>query len=310
MLEQGTAIDPAFGPAHSLLAMFYGVMSFNYRPNDPQLRSKGHAAIEKALAIDPQSAEAHYARGILIYQPSEAWPHRTALDEFRRALARQPNMDDAWHHRGVVLMHIGHLERAEQFYERAVALNPINTQARFRFAPLRNYQLRYGDAISVLRRVPQDVYPSQWTYHMGWSLISLGRLREAEPQIEAMLAKNRADQGGVIHAVRALLRAKTGDRHGAEADIAAAIEAGRGFGHFHHTALTIGETYAQLGDLEKAQQWVENAANDGFPNYSFFEVNPHLAPLLATERFRQYLAKLRSEWQHIGAEDDDPPPKR
>ncbi len=52
--------------------MFYGVMGFNYRPDDPQLRSKGYAAIEKSLALDPQSAEAHYARGILIWQPSEA----------------------------------------------------------------------------------------------------------------------------------------------------------------------------------------------------------------------------------------------
>ena len=309
MLEQATAIDPAFGPAQALLAMFYGVMGFNYRPDDPQLRSKGYAAIEKSLALDPQSAEAHYARGILIWQPSEAWPHRAALDEFRQALTRQPNLDDAWHHRGVVLMHIGHLERAEEFYQRALALNPVNTQARFRFAPLRNYQQRYEDAIAVLRRVPQDVYPSQWTYHMGWSLVALGRLREAAQEIEAMLAKNRADQGGVIHATRALLRAKTGDRRGAEADIAAAIDVGRGFGHFHHTALTIGEVYAQLGDLERAQQWVENAANDGFPNYSFFEVDPHLAPLRATERFRRYLAQLRAEWEHIGAEDDDPRPK-
>jgi tetratricopeptide (TPR) repeat protein len=309
MLEQATAIDPEFGPAQALLAIFYSVMSFNYRPNESEWRSKGHSAVEKALALDPKSAEAHYARGILIWQPSEAWPHRAALDEFRQALARQPNLDDAWHHRGVVLMHIGHLDRAEEFYERALALNPVNTQARFRLAPLRNYQQRYEDAILVMRRVPQEVYPSQWTYHMGWSLVALNRLSEAAQQIDAMLAKNRADQGGVMHATRALLRAKTGDRRGAEADIAAAIDAGRGFGHFHHTALTIGEVYAQLGDLERAQQWVENAANDGFPNYKFFEVDPHLAPLRATERFRRYLAQLRAEWEHIGVEDDDPRPR-
>jgi hypothetical protein len=130
---------------------------------------------------------------------------------------------------------------------------------------------------------------------MGWSLLALNRLREAAQEIEAILAKNRADQGGVIHATRALLRAKTGDRRGAEADIATAIAVGRGFGHFHHTALTIGEVYVQLGDLERAQQWVETAANDGFPNYSFFEVDPHLAPLRATERFGRYLAQLRAE---------------
>ena len=279
--------------------MFYGVEGFNYRPDDPQLRAKGYSAIEKALALDPQSAEAHYARGILIWQPSKACPHRAALDEFRLALTRQPNLDDAWHHRGVVLMHIGHLEHAGEFYQRALALNPVNTLARFRFAPLRNYQQRYDDAITVLRRVPQDIYPSQWTYHMGWSLVTLGRMREAAQEIEAMLASNRADQGGVIHATRALLRAKTGDRRGAEADIAAAIELGKGFGHFHHTALTIGEVYALLGDLDRAQEWVEKAANDGFPNYSFFEVDPHLASLRATERFRRFLQQLRREWEHI-----------
>ncbi len=40
-------------------------------------------------------------------------------------------------------MHIGHLGRAEEFYQRALALNPVNTQARFRLAPLRNYQQMY-----------------------------------------------------------------------------------------------------------------------------------------------------------------------
>ena len=107
------------------------------------------------------------------------------------------------------------------------------------------------------------------------------------------------DQGGVIHATRALLRAKTGDRRGAEADIAAAIEAGKGFGYFHHTALTIGEVYATLGDVERAHEWVERASNDGFPCYAFFEVDPHLAPLRATERFRRFLTQLRAEWESI-----------
>ena len=196
-------------------------------------------------------------------------------------------------------MHIGQLDRAGDAYERALALNPGNTLTRFRFAPLRNYQQRYDDAITVLRRIPQDIYPPQWAYHMGWSLIALGRLREAGQEIESMLASNRADQGGVIHATRALVRAKNGDRRGAEADIATAIDVGRGFGHFHHTALTIGEVYAQLGDLDRAQQWVERAANDGFPCYAFFEVDPHLAPLRATERFRGFLQRLRAEWEKI-----------
>jgi tetratricopeptide (TPR) repeat protein len=299
LLDKAVAIDPAFGEAQALLAFFCGVKAFNYRPNDGSLREKGHSAVQKALAIDPQSAEAHSARGSLLWEPSQGFPHRDALAEFRLALTRQPNLDEAWHYRGVVLMHIGRLGDAGRSYDRAIAANPGNTLARFRFAPLLNYQLKYDEAIRVLQRVPRDVYPSQWAYHMGWALITQGRTEQAAQEIAAALAANRIDPGGVIHATRALLRAKTGDRLGAEADIAVAIEAGKGFGHFHHTALTIGEVYATLGDVERAQEWVERASNDGFPCYAFFEVDPHLAPLRATERFRSFLEQLRGEWESI-----------
>ena len=100
-----------------------------------------------------------------------------------------------------------------------------------------------------LRRVPRDVYPSQWIYHMASALVSLGRFEDASREIEAALLANAVDQGGVIDAVRALLRAKTGDRKGAEADVRAAVTLGKGFGHFHHTAASLGEVYSILGDL-------------------------------------------------------------
>jgi hypothetical protein len=60
--------------------------------------------------------------------------------------------------------------------------------------------------------------------------------------------------------------------------------------------------YSTLGDLDKAQEWIENAANAGFPNYAYFERDVHLAPLRATPRFRAFLAKLRLEWEHIPGE--------
>jgi hypothetical protein len=99
-----------------------------------------------------------------------------------------------------------------------------------------------------------------------------------------------------------MLRAKRGDRPGAEADVADAIRVGRNFLHFHHTAYAIGAVYTVLVDFDKAQEWVESAANDGFPNYPYFETDPHLAPLRAIPRFQAFLAKLRTEWEHIPGE--------
>jgi eukaryotic-like serine/threonine-protein kinase len=303
LLEKATELDPRFTLGQALLGYVYGDKSFNYRPADPQLREKGYAAVEKALAGDPMSPEAHVARGKLLWQPSESFPSREALAEYRQALAVRPTFDDAWHQRGVVLFHVGHLEAGLRAVERAAELNPANTQARFRVAPIRVYQQRYEDAIAALRRVPREVYPPQWTYQMAWSLISLGRLDEASQEIETALSGKAPDQGGVVHAARAMLRLKRGDRPGAEADIAEAIERGKGFGHFHHTAYSIGAIYAQLGEFDRAQEWIERAAADGFPCYSMFETDPYLTKLRDTARFRTFLTKLRQEWESIPGEE-------
>jgi tetratricopeptide (TPR) repeat protein len=166
------------------------------------------------------------------------------------------------------------------------------------------YQQKFEDAIAALDRVPRDAFPAQWTYQRAWSLISLGRLDEAQRLLGSSLAENPADQGGVLHAARAMVRAKRGDRAGVEADIAEAIRVGKNFIHFHHTAYAIGAIYATLGDFDKAQEWIENAANDGFPNYSYFETDVQLNRLREVPRFRAFLTKLRADWEHIPGEPE------
>jgi hypothetical protein len=61
--------------------------------------------------------------------------------------------------------------------------------------------------------------------------------------------------------------------------------------------------YAQLGEFDRAQEWIERAATDGFPCYTMFETDPHLARLRDTARFRTFLAKLRQEWETIPGEE-------
>jgi len=304
LLEKSVALDPTFVPAHAYLALTYGNKSSTYRPNESQWEEKGFAAVQKALNLDPDAPEAHYAQAMMLWRPSHRFPSREALQEFRKALSVQPNFDEAWHQHAVVLMHVGHLEAAAHEIQRSLEINPGNTVARFRFGPIFNYQQKFEDAIGALNRVPRETFPAQWTYQRTWALISLGRLDEASRVVESALKDNPADQGGVLHAARSMLRSKRGDRKGAEADIAEAIRVGKNFIHFHHTAYSIGAVYATLGEFDKAQEWIENAANDGFPNYAFFETDVHLASLRATPRFRAFLSKLRAEWEHIPGEPE------
>lgn len=303
LLEKSAALDPSFVPTQGYLALAYGNKSANYRANEPEWEEKGFAAAAKALALDPNAAEAHFARGTLLWRPSHGFPNREALAEFRAAFSARPDFAEAWHQHALVLFHVGHLDAAEREIQRALALDPGNTVARFRLAPIHVYQQRFADALSALDRVPREAYPAQWTFQRAWALLSLGRLDEASRVVEDALQRNPVDQGGVIHAARAMVRALRGDRKGAEADIALGIRIGKDFVHFHHTAYAIGAVYASFGEFDKAQEWIENAANTGFPNYAYFETDIHLRKLREVPRFKAFLARLRQEWEHIPGEN-------
>lgn len=304
LLEQAAVLDPAFLPVQAQLALTYSTMSTDYAPTDPVWEEKAYAATQKALEVDPKAAEAHYARSLLLWRPSQGFLAREALNELRQAVTAKPGFEDAWHQLGVIQTHVGHHEAARRSIARALELNPGHSVARFRLAPIHSYEQQFEDAIAVLNRVPKEVYPAQRTYHMAWALISLNRLAEAGRLLDEALRDNPTDPGGVMHAARAMLRATRGDRAGAEADAAQAASAGRGFIHFHHTAYSLGAVNVVLGNLDSAEDWVSRAANDGFPNYRFFEVDRHLAPLRARPGFRAFIAKLRQEWAHIPGEPD------
>src|SRR5262249_24377192 len=109
LLEKSAALDPTFVPAQAYLAMMYGTKSSAYRPNDPQWEEKGFVAAQPALHLDAASAEAHYAKGIMLWRPSHGFPSREALVELRKALTSRPDFDEAWHMHAAILMHVGHL---------------------------------------------------------------------------------------------------------------------------------------------------------------------------------------------------------
>jgi hypothetical protein len=75
-----------------------------------------------------------------------------------------------------------------------------------------------------------------------------------------------------------------------------AIEKGKGFGHFHHTAYHIAATLALMNKPEQAIDWLEAAAEDGFPCYPLFEKDALLNSLRQHPRFIEFMAKLEGQW--------------
>ena len=84
----------------------------------------------------------------------------------------------------------------------------------------------------------------------------------------------------------------------AEDKIKSAVERGKGFGHFHHTAYHIACAYALMNKPEQAIKWLEAAAEDGFPCYPLFERDANLDNLRQDARFVTFLAKQRQQWEY------------
>ncbi len=106
------------------------------------------------------------------------------------------------------------------------------------------------------------------------------------------------DNRGLFTSIQAVLAASAGREREAEARIKSAVERGKGFGHFHHTAYHIACAYALMNKPEQAIKWLEAAAEDGFPCYPLFERDANLDNLRQDARFVTFLAKLKQQWEY------------
>ncbi len=294
-LNRAVTSDPEFAAGWAELAQAYVWKLFLFAPNEKDLHEKAFVAVEKALALDPDLPEAYLARGRLLWTPSNHFPHSQAMQEYRRALTLNPSLDEARNQLALVLSHVGLLDEAMEESKKALAINPSNNLARFRVGEVLLFQGKHEQALGALRNVPADANPALVGHQIVFALFSLGRKDEAAATIEKFLKDYPADNRGLFTSLQAILAASDGQHREAEEKIQSAIERGKGFGHFHHTAYHIACAYAIMNKHEQAIKWLESVANDGFPCYVLFERDHNLDNLRQDARFQALLAKLKQE---------------
>jgi len=297
LYEQAAAIAPDFAPIQGDLANAYAQKSFFFAPDDRQLEERAFAAIEKAFALDPTCAEAHLARGHLLWRQSHGFPHRAALAEFRLAAAAQPNLEEAYWEIAGILMHVGHLDEALVELRKTQAINPSEPRGFARTAEVYLFQGKPQLSLDEHRRSTGRVNMPIMEFDHVWSLIDLDRFEEAAQAIRTGFDASKPGATGLKHAVNALLAARQGNRRSAESEIRAALAEPQNFGHFHHITFMVACAYSVLGDVAEAEEWMEKTAADGFPCFTLFEVEPSLQRWRATPKGHELLVNMRREWE-------------
>ena len=303
LFEQSVAADPNFAAAYAELARAFTIKArySGTAAEKHKLYEDAEVDVEKALAIDPNLAEGHFARGLILWTPYKRFPHEQAIQSYRRAIELNPNFDEAHHQLGFIYLHIGLLDKAQQEIEKALAINSSNTLARYRLGVINMCRAKYEEAFQIFNSTPRDMNPSLLAFYTSNALFRLGRNEEASEIIEKFFKDYPKDEGGAVTSVKAMMLAKAGKKREAEATIQHAIEIGRGYAHFHHTSYNIASAYALMNQPEQAMKWLQVAADEGFPCYPLFEGDANLDNLREDVRFISFMATQKQQWKHFAA---------
>ena len=299
-LRQAVALEPNLAPAHALLARLYSTQIFFVSPDDLDLDAKALEEVNEALKIDPDSPDAHLARGIIDWTHRNGFPHERAMREIKHAIELDPSLAEAHHELAKIFLHVGLFDEARRELRTALRLDPTNIGLQYRVAIIELYDGKPEQALAGLEGTRRFA-PELWTYQMAFALFQLGRKQEAATLIKDYLRTNARDTGGVGSAMQALLYADAGNFSLAERSIEAAVRNGSHFGHFHHASYTIGSAYALMHRHDDAVRWLRVAADDGFPCYPLYAHDRTLDSLRNDPAFIRLMADMNRRWRHYKA---------
>jgi serine/threonine protein kinase/Flp pilus assembly protein TadD len=125
MFTRAIEIDPGYARAYAGLADCYSLLYTNWNLRGDTL-AKADAASQKALELDPESAEAHTARGVTL---SISRRYDEARQEFEAAIRLDPGLFEAHYFYARICLAEGRLADAARQYEQAWRLRPDDYQA-------------------------------------------------------------------------------------------------------------------------------------------------------------------------------------
>ena len=224
--EQAIAKDPSFAPAYAGLAEEHAILSGNTKFDIPREVEQLRASAEKAIELDPLSAESYDALGTA-YARDGKWEQ--SEKSFLRAIELQPQRADSHtHFAAFYLLPLGRLEEAIEQLQIAERSDPLASEVHFWLGDALEDAGRDEDAIKSCEKLPPE-RPMRGRCIYG-AQVRLGRAREVAQFYEANRARPTDSPGVRIGgAVTALgcAYARLGRREDAEG-LAPLVSGGEG----------------------------------------------------------------------------------
>jgi serine/threonine protein kinase/tetratricopeptide (TPR) repeat protein len=257
MFARAIVIDPHYAAAFAGVADSSSFLYMWFDASEDNLREATHAS-RRAVELDPESAEAHVARGLA---ESLGKNYEVAEKEFKVAMRLNPRLYDAPYLFGRCAFSQGKMEEAATLFRRASELD------------LADYQ-----CLNLL----------------GLTLRALGRVDEARTVTRAALERTERhievhpnDARAFYMGSHALNQLGDPERALEWAARALAIDPEE-----NSTIYNVACLYAQLGERNRAMDMLDTAIRNGFGYREWLENDPDLISLHNEPRFRELLQRL------------------
>jgi type IV pilus assembly protein PilF len=156
-LNEALKFDPNNARAYNIMGLVYAVLR-----DDP----KAEQSFQRALALAPQDSDVRGNWGWYLCTHGRA---KESIQEFELAV-RNPlykSPDVSLINAGKCSVEIGDNTRAEEFFKRALLVNPNNMTAAYNLSLLTYRQARLDEARALMKRVMQQTAPPADALYLG-----------------------------------------------------------------------------------------------------------------------------------------------
>ena len=278
--DQATHLDPEYALAYAECSEAWTWIGDLSSEKQKEAWSKAASDGEKAVAIEPQLAEAHAALGWVRFFAE--WSFNEGLAELRRAQQLAPWNPTANDLLARVMVYLGQFEEAEKLARQAIERDPLAYQARTSLARLLFVQGKL-DAAEASARKAAELQLTAAGSHRFQVLVAIrrgdgqGALREADLEPDE---RYRRFELALAHYARR-------DRTAADAALAELIARDRNV-----MAYQIAEVYAWRGETDSAFEWLQIAFDNHDTGVLSLLIDPLMRGLRHDTRYKDLLAKI------------------